>query len=108
MHDPLPFAPTLTAGATTDQAGGYTDFSMLLQRGDGQQRIEELQFKAPEGLLGDDLQGPAVRRTAGQRGDVPAASQIGHTVVGVGPGPVPVVHPAGRAAPRPDLSDGPV
>ena len=29
----------MTAGATTDQAGGYTDFSMLLQRGDGQQRI---------------------------------------------------------------------
>ena len=49
---PLPFAPTLTAGSTTDQAGGYTDFSMLLQRGDGQQRIETLQFKAPEGLSG--------------------------------------------------------
>jgi hypothetical protein len=41
-----------SAGATTDQAGGYTDFSMLLTRGDGQQRIARLQFKTPPGLLG--------------------------------------------------------
>ena len=51
-EDPLPFKPELIAGATTDQAGGYTSFSMLLQRGDGQQRIKSLQFKTPEGLLG--------------------------------------------------------
>ena len=49
---PLPFAPTMTAGATTDQAAGYTDFTMLLSRNDGQQHIEKLQFKTPEGLLG--------------------------------------------------------
>ena len=49
---PLPFSPELIAGATTDQAGGFTNFSLLLQRGDGQQRIEQLQFKAPEGLTG--------------------------------------------------------
>ncbi|MGH9021441.1 MAG: hypothetical protein ACRDV0_10560, partial [Acidimicrobiales bacterium] len=36
----LPFSPSMTAGATTDQAGGYTSFTMLLQRGHGQQRIK--------------------------------------------------------------------
>ena len=57
--------PHLIAGSTTDQAGGYSDFSLLLQRGDGQQRIERLQFKAPAGLPGEDLQRPAMPRTAG-------------------------------------------
>lgn len=33
---PMPFTPTMIAGSTTDQAAGYTDFSLLLQRGDGQ------------------------------------------------------------------------
>jgi hypothetical protein len=47
---PLPFTPTLTAGSTTDQAGGFTDFSLLLQRGDDQQRISGLSFTAPRGL----------------------------------------------------------
>ncbi len=35
--------------STTDQAGGFTSFSLLLTRGDGQQRIGTLQFKTPEG-----------------------------------------------------------
>jgi hypothetical protein len=39
----------MIAGSTTDQAGGFTDFSLLLQRADDQQRIVTLQFKTPEG-----------------------------------------------------------
>ena len=39
---PMPFTPTMIAGSTTDQAGGYTNFSLLLQRADGQQRIDSL------------------------------------------------------------------
>jgi hypothetical protein len=91
--NPLPFNPTLTAGATTDQAGGFTDFSMLLQRGDGQQRIEKLQFKAPEGLSGMISQVPLCDEADANAGTCPASSHIGHAVVTSGPGPYPLVIP---------------
>jgi hypothetical protein len=90
---PLPFAPSLTAGATTDQAGGFTSFSMLLQRGDGQQRIEKLQFKAPEGLSGMISQVPLCDEADANAGTCPASSHIGHATVTSGPGPYPLVIP---------------
>ena len=89
----LPFNPTLTAGSTTDQAGGFTDFSMLLQSGDDQQRIEKLQFKAPEGLAGMISQVPLCEEPQAAQGTCPASSQIGHTVIASGPGPYPLVVP---------------
>ena len=100
-QNPLPFAPTLTAGATTDQAGGYTDFSMLLQRGDGQQRIGKLQFKAPEGLLGMIAKIPLCKEPGASKGECPEASQIGDTVVGAGPGPYPLFIPQTGQPPAP-------
>ena len=91
--NPMPFAPTLTAGATTDQAGGFTSFSMLLQRGDGQQRIEKLQFKAPQGLSGMISQVPLCDEADANAGTCPASSHIGHATVTSGPGPYPLVIP---------------
>jgi hypothetical protein len=104
---PLPFAPSLIAGATTDQAGGYTDFSMLLQRGDGQQRIERLQFKTPKGLLGMIAGVPLCPEPQAAQGACPAASQIGHTVVEAGAGPYPLVVPQPGAPPAPIYLTGP-
>jgi hypothetical protein len=89
----LPFGPSLTAGATTDQAGGFTDFSMLLQRGDDQQRIERLQFKVPAGLSGMISRVPLCTNAQAEANVCPAASKIGHTVVESGPGPYPLVVP---------------
>jgi hypothetical protein len=90
---PLPFSPSLIAGATTDQAGGYTSFSLLLQRGDDQQRIEKLQFKAPQGLSGMISHVPLCGEPQAQAGTCPVSSQIGHTVVASGPGPFPLIVP---------------
>jgi hypothetical protein len=90
---PLPFTPSLTAGSTTDQAGGYTDFSLLLTRADDQQRISGLQFKTPEGLLGMISKVPLCPEPQAAQGACSAASQIGHTVVEAGPGPYPLVVP---------------
>src|ERR1700728_4887932 len=98
---PLPFTPTMTAGATTDQAGGYTDFTMLLSRNDGQQHIEKLQFKTPEGLLGMIAKVPLCQEPQAAQGTCSAASQIGHTVAEVGPGPYPFVLPEPGAPPAP-------
>ena len=99
--DPLPFTPSLTAGATTDQAGGYTDFSVLLQRPDGQQRIKSLQFKTPAGLLGMISKVPLCPEPQAAQGMCSAASQIGHTVVGAGPGPYPLFIPEAGQPPAP-------
>jgi hypothetical protein len=98
---PLPFSPALTAGATTDQAGGYTDFSLLLQRADDQQRVSTLQFKTPEGLLGMISKVPLCDEADANAGTCPAASQIGHTVVAAGPGPYPLVVPQPGQPPAP-------
>ena len=98
---PLPFAPTMTAGATTDQAAGYTDFTMLLSRNDGQQHIEKLQFKTPEGLLGMIADVPLCQEPQASQGTCSSASQIGHTVAEVGPGPYPFVLPQPGAPPAP-------
>jgi hypothetical protein len=90
---PMPFAPELTAGATTDQAGGYTGFSMLLRRRDGQQRIERLSFKAPQGLAGMISQVPLCGESQAAQGTCSAGSRIGHATVASGPGPYPLVIP---------------
>lgn len=97
----LPFSPSMIAGATTDQAGGYTDFSLLLSRGDGQQRMSGLQFKTPEGLLGMISRVPLCPEPQAGQGTCSSASQIGHTVVEAGPGPYPLVVPQPGQPPAP-------
>jgi len=91
--NPLPFSPSMIAGATTDLAGGYTNFSLLLQRQDGQQRIEKLQFKEPPGLSGMISRVPLCPEPQAAQGSCPETSHIGHAVVASGPGPYPLVIP---------------
>ena len=97
----LPFSPVLTAGSTTDQAGGFTSFSLLLQRADAQQRVSTLQFKTPEGLLGMISKIPLCGEPQAAQGTCSVASQIGHTVVAAGPGPYPLVVPEPGQSPAP-------
>ena len=97
----LPFSPQLTAGSTTDQAGGFTNFSLLLTREDGQQRIGSLQFKTPEGLLGMISRVPLCPEPQASQGTCSGDSQIGHTVVEAGPGPYPLVVPQPGQPPAP-------
>jgi uncharacterized repeat protein (TIGR01451 family) len=89
----LPFAPELSAGATTDKAGGFSGFTMLLSRGDGQQRIEKLSFRMPAGLAGMISSVPVCGEPQAAQGTCPASTKIGHTVVTSGPGPFPLVVP---------------
>jgi hypothetical protein len=90
---PLPFSPSMVAGATTDQAGGFTHFSLLLQTADDQQRISKLQFRAPPGLSGMISKVPLCGEPQAALGMCPESSKIGHTVVASGPGPYPLVVP---------------
>ena len=99
--NPLPFSPSMIAGSTTDQAGGFTSFSLLLTRPDDQQRIGTLQFKTPEGLLGMISKVPLCPEAQANAGRCSSASQIGHTVVEAGPGPYPLVVPQPGQPPAP-------
>jgi hypothetical protein len=104
---PLPFSPSMIAGSTTDQAGGFTNFSLLLQRADGQQRIEKLQFKEPAGLAGLISSVPLCDEANANAGTCSAASHIGHAVVTSGPGPYPLVLPQPGAPELPIYLTGP-
>src|SRR6202035_1621184 len=50
--DPLPFSPSLTAGTTSIQAGGFSPFTMTMSRSDGSQNLTAIKLKMPPGLLG--------------------------------------------------------
>jgi hypothetical protein len=91
--NPLPFSPELDAGATTDAAGAFTGFSMLLRSGDAQQRIDKLSFVAPPGLSGYLSNVPLCEEPQAAAGTCSAASQIGHSTVASGPGPYPLTIP---------------
>jgi hypothetical protein len=90
---PLPFSPSVTAGSTTELAGGFTGLSFLLQRPDGQQRVSSLQVKAPGGLLGLVKSVPLCPEPQAAQGTCSSASQIGHTVIAAGPGSDPLYLP---------------
>jgi len=90
---PLPFSPGLIAGSTTDQAGGFTSFSLLLQTADAQQRISMLQFKFPPGFSGMLSKVALCPEPQASQGECSSASQIGHATVASGPGPYPLVIP---------------
>jgi hypothetical protein len=104
---PLPYTPELIAGSTTDQAGGYTDFSLLLKVPDDQQRTSRLQFNVPEGLLGMLSKVSLCSEAQANEGTCPESSQIGHTVVQSGPGPYPLVVPQPGQPPAPIYLTGP-
>jgi hypothetical protein len=103
----LGFSPSMIAGATSDQAGAFTDFSLLLQRGDDQQRIEKLAFTNPPGLTGMITGVPLCGEPQAGQGTCPASAQIGHAVVSSGPGPYPLVLPQPGAPELPIYLTGP-
>jgi hypothetical protein len=82
----LPFNPSLTAGTTSNQAGGYSPFTMTMSREDGQQNLQAISLKMPPGLSGM-LSGvelcPEAQANAGMCGP---NSLIGETTVSVGVG----------------------
>ena len=82
----LPFNPSLTAGTTSNQAGGLTPFTMTMSRADGNQNLQAVSLKMPPGLsgllTGVELCGEA-QADAGTCGP---NSLIGETTVSVGVG----------------------
>ena len=85
-QSPLPFAPALTAGTTSIQAGGFSPFTMTMSRPDGSQNLQAIQLKMPPGLLGTLASVKLCDEAKANAGTCGPESLIGHTTVSVGVG----------------------
>jgi hypothetical protein len=95
-----PFKPGILAGSVNNTAGGFSPFYVDLTRSDADQEISSFSTVMPIGLTGDLTGIPfcpeadiaQARANTGRAEEAgpscPAASQIGHTVVGTGVGSV--------------------
>ncbi|MFZ1153630.1 MAG: hypothetical protein WAN93_01860, partial [Solirubrobacteraceae bacterium] len=95
-----PFSPGIEAGLLNNNAGSFSPFYLHLTRTDAEQYISGFSTNLPSGLTGD-LSGipfcpeaaiEAARHKTGAQEEAepscPAASQVGHTLVGTGVGAV--------------------
>ncbi len=95
-HDPLPFAPSLTAGSVNNQAGAFTAFTTTLGREDGNQNLKSVQLHIPPGLSGT-LSGVVLCGEAqADAGTCGPGSLIGETTVSVGLGGNPYTVKGGK------------
>ena len=95
-----PFDPGIEAGQLNNNAGSFSPFYLHLTRTDAEQEISGFSTNLPSGLTGDLTGIPfcseaaieqARAKTGGQEEanpSCPAASQVGHTLVGTGVGAV--------------------
>jgi hypothetical protein len=99
-----PFKPGLIAGAINNAAGRYSPFNLRLFRSDEEQEITHFSIKLPPGVIGKLAgvpfcpdSGVGVAEDRERRGggaeelespSCPAASEIGHTLVGAGVGSI--------------------
>ena len=92
----LPFSPTLTAGTTSNQAGGFSPFTMTMSREDGQQSLKSVEVKTPEGLSGLLSKVQLCPEAQASQGTCGQNSLIGETTVSVGLGGVPFTVTGGK------------
>ena len=82
----LPFNPSLTAGATSNQAGGFSPFTMTMSREDGQQNLQAISLNMPPGLSGLLSGVKLCGEAEANAGTCGPESEIGETIVSVGVG----------------------
>ncbi len=93
---PQPFNPSLVAGATSLQAGGYTSFNLHLSRPDGNQTLTNLSVQLPAGdaaILKNVTPCPEPQASQGTCGP---ESEIGQAIATAGEGPDPYTVTGGR------------
>jgi hypothetical protein len=91
------FNPALTAGTTSNQAGGYSPFVATFTRQDGEQELGAIQVRMPPGLLAMLSHVPLCGEPQAQKGECGSESQIGTVSAVVGPGTEPFSVTGGRA-----------
>jgi hypothetical protein len=93
---PPRFAPSFTAGTTSNQAGGFTPLTVAFGRTDADQDLAGLQMRMPPGLLGSLSQVPLCGEPQAANGTCGAESLIGHVQVLTGPGTEPFLVTGGQ------------
>jgi uncharacterized repeat protein (TIGR01451 family) len=104
---PQGFAPSFTAGMASNQAGAFSPFTLTLSRADSDQNLGGLTVTTPPGLLGMLSKVQQCGEPQAEEGKCPTASQIGHVVVGAGPGPDPLYVPQAGKPQDPVFLTGP-
>jgi uncharacterized repeat protein (TIGR01451 family) len=83
---PLPFAPSLAAGTTSIQAGGFSPFTMTMSREDGNQNLQAIELSMPPGISGLLSSVALCKEPLADEGLCGKDSEIGETIVSVGLG----------------------
>jgi hypothetical protein len=83
---PLPFVPSLTAGTTSIQAGGFSPFTMTMSREDGNQNLSAIELRMPPGMSGTLSTVKLCGEAQANAGTCGPESEIGETIVSVGMG----------------------
>ncbi len=92
----LPFDPSLTAGTTSIQAGGFSPFTMTMSREDGEQQLQAISLHMPPGVSGLLTGVELCPEPQADQGTCGPGSLIGETTVGVGVGGDPFTVKGGK------------
>jgi hypothetical protein len=83
------FKPQLVSGTESNQAGGFSPFSLTFDRADGEQDMSRIQVTTPPGLLGTLANVSLCGEPQAGQGTCGPESLIGHVTVGTGAGSNP-------------------
>jgi hypothetical protein len=92
----LPFTPSLQAGTTSLNAGGYAPLSTVISRGDGQQAIKGVTLTYPPGVSAVLTGVPECGEAQANAGTCGAESLIGEDTASVGVGSEPYTVTGGK------------
>jgi hypothetical protein len=90
------FSPSFTAGTTSNQAGGFSPFTLSFGREDADQFLNGVQLQMPPGLLGMISRVKLCGEPQAAEGTCGAESQIGEVSVETGPGADPFLVTGGK------------
>ena len=93
---PPQFAPSFTAGTTSNQAGGFSPFTLAFGRSDADGFLSGVQVRMPPGLLGMLSNVSLCGEPQAAQGTCGPQSLIGHTQVLTGPGAEPFLVTGGQ------------
>jgi hypothetical protein len=93
---PQRFAPGFAAGTTSNQAGGFSPFSLTFTRDDGEQQLGGVSLKMPLGVLGTLTGIPLCGEPMAAEGTCPATSEIGTVIAAAGAGANPFYVTGGK------------
>jgi len=92
----LPFAPSLTGGATNINAGAFSPLTLTFSRKDGEQNIQSVEAHLPPGLSGILSNIELCPEPQANLGECGPNSMIGETTVSVGVGGDPFTVGGGK------------